>query len=188
MPKMTLPKWSVSDLPTAEAAQQGYGGKSTASIVGDLIISVLIVVWLLAIPDRPYLIIGPGVRLVHSLPFRLTPEWPVFYWQIVGLLIAMLPLKAMMLLPNPRRWRQHIDLIISGMGILILAIMVQVRQFFVAGAEISAKNLRSLAGIQRGEGLGFKLALAISIIKFCWDAWKLVIALHEHRTGYVMTK
>lgn len=188
VPKMTLPKWSVTDLPSAKAAQQSYAGKSTASIVADLIISVLIVVWLFAVPDRPYLIIGPGARLVHGMPFGLTPEWHIFYWQIVGLLIAMLPLKAMMLLPNLRRWRQHIDLVISGMGILILAIMVQVRQFFVAGAEISAKNLQSLAGINAGINLGFKLALAISIVKFCWDAWKLVTTSHEHRTRYVTVK
>ncbi len=188
VPKMTLPNWSVNSLPAGEALAQGKQCKSTASIVADLIISVLMIVWLLAVPNHPCLIIGPGVSMVHGMPFGLTPEWKVFYWQIIGLLIAMLPLKVMMLLPNLRRWRQHIDLVISGMGILILVIMVQVRQFFVAGAEISAKNLQSLAGINVGINLGFKVALAISVVKFCWDAWKLMSDGQAHRERYVAAK
>jgi hypothetical protein len=185
VPKMALPKWSANDLPAADSTPQG---KSTANIVADLIVSVLIVVWLLAVPDHPYLVIGPGAELVNGLPFGLTPEWHVFYWQIVGLLIAMLPFKVLMVLPNLRRWRRHIDLVISGMGILILVIMVQVRQYFVAGAQITSENLHSLAGINAGISFGFKVALAISAVKFCWDVWKVMSSGQAQRAGYVAVK
>src|SRR5258708_16532182 len=141
---MTLPKWSVRDLPPLEPGQKKH---SLASAVADLIVSGLIVVWLLAVPNHPYLIIGPGAKMVRGMPFGLTPEWHVFYWQIVGLLILMLPLKAAMVLPSLRRVRGSLQLAINALGILILVVMVQIRTFFVAGTEISAENLRSLAGV-----------------------------------------
>jgi hypothetical protein len=180
VPKLTLPKWSVRDLPALEPGEKKH---SLASGVADLIVSVLIVVWLLAVPNHPYLIIGPGAKVVNGMPFGLTPEWHVFYRQIVGLLIAMLPLKFAMLLPSLRRARGWLQLVVNGMGILILLVMVQVRTFFVAGAEISAENLRSLEGINAGITLGFKVVLAISVIKFLWDLWKEITSDQQRRAG-----
>jgi hypothetical protein len=185
IPKMTLPKWSVRDLPQLEPGQKKH---SLASGVADLIVSVLIVVWLLAVPNHPYLIIGPGAKMVSGTPFGLTPEWHIFYWQIVGLLIAMLPLKIVMLLPQMRRVRGWLQLTVNAMGILILVVMVQVRTFFVAGSDISADTLRSLAGINTGITLGFKIALAISVIKFLYDLWKEITADQHRRTGYVAAR
>jgi hypothetical protein len=180
IPKLTLPKWSVRDLPALEPGQKKH---SLANGVADLIVSVLMVVWLLAVPNHPYLIIGPGAKVVNGMPFGLTPEWHVFYWQIVGLLIAMLPLKLAMLLPSLRRARGWLQLVVNAMGILILLVMVQVRTFFVAGAEISAENLRSLEGINAGITLGFKVVLAISVMKFLWDLWKEITSGQQRRAG-----
>lgn len=185
IPKMTLPKWSVRDLPQLEPGQKKH---SLASGVADLIVSVLMVVWLLAVPNHPYLIIGPGAKMVSGTPFGLTPEWHIFYWQIVGLLIAMIPLKIAMLLPPMRRVRGWLQLAVNAMGILILVVMVQVRTFFVAGSDISADTLRSLAGINTGITLGFKIALAISVIKFLYDLWKEITADQHRRTGYVAAR
>lgn len=185
IPKMTLPKWSVRDLPQLEPGQKKH---SLAGGVADLIVSVLMVVWLLAVPNHPYLIIGPGAKMVNGMPFGLTPEWHVFYWQIIGLLIAMLPLKLAILLPAMRRVRGWLQLAVNAMGILILVIMVQVRTFFVAGTEVSAETLHSLAGINAGITVGFKLALAISVIKFLYDLWKEITADQHRRTNYVAAR
>ncbi len=88
-PRMTLPKWSVRDLPPLERTERKK--HSFANGIADLIVSILMVGWLLAVPNHPFLIIGPGVKILHNTPFGLTPEWHVFYWQFLGLLIAMLP-------------------------------------------------------------------------------------------------
>jgi hypothetical protein len=138
IPKLALPKWSVRDLPPLETGEKR---PSMVNGIADLIVSVLMIVWLLAVPNHPYLIIGPGAKMVHGMPFGVTPEWHVFYWQIIGLLIAMLPLKVAMLLPPLRRVRGWLQLAVNGMGILILVVMVQVRSFFVAGNEISAEGV-----------------------------------------------
>jgi hypothetical protein len=184
-PKLTLPKWSVKDLPPRQPREKKH---ALANGVADLIVSVLMIVWLLAVPNHPYLIIGPGAKMVHGMPFGLTPEWRVFYWQIIGLLIGMLPLKVLMLVPSLRRIRGWLHLAIDGLGILILVIMVQVRTFFVAGTNISADTLRSLEGINAAITLGFKIALAISVVKFVWDLWKEIAAGHHRRAGYVTAR
>jgi hypothetical protein len=185
IPKMCLPKWTVKDLPPLERE-----GKrpSRVSGVADLIVSLLMIVWLLAVPNHPYLIIGPGTKLVHGMPFGLTPEWHIFYWQIVSLLIAMIPLKAAMLVPSLARVRGWLDLAVHALGILILVVMVQVRTYFVAGDSISAENLQSLAGINAGISLGFKVVLAISVVKFCWDLWKLISGREQAQAGYAAVK
>ncbi len=36
---------------------------------------------------HPYLIVGPGMKVLHDTPFALT-GWHVIYWQFLGLLIA----------------------------------------------------------------------------------------------------
>lgn len=184
IPKLTLPRWSANDLPPLDEAPK----HSFAHGVADVIVSILTIVWLLAVPDRPYLILGPGLRLVHNMPFGLTREWHVFYWQIVTVLIAMIPLKAAMLFPSLRRWRQHLELAVRALGVMIPLVMVQVRTYFVAGASISANNLKSLNGINAGINFGFKIALAIALVSFCWEGWKLLSASHRHSADFAAAK
>jgi len=181
-PRVTLPKWSVRDLPPLERVEKKK--HSFASAIADLIVSILIVVWLLGVPNHPYLIIGPGMKIVHDVPFGLTPEWHVLYWQIIGLLIAMLPLKAAMLLPSLRHVRGWLQLAVNALGIILLVIMVQVRAFFVSGSGISAESLHSLEGINSGITLGFKVVLAISAVKFLWDLWQEISTGQHRRADY----
>jgi hypothetical protein len=186
VPKVARPRWSASDLPLVE--REPVKGQSTVCGLADLIVSILIVVWLLAIPERPFLIIGPGARSLNGGPFGVTPEWHVFYWQIMALMIAMLPLKVMAVLPPLRRWRQHLQLVVNAMGIAVLAIMVQVRAFFVPAAAITADKLQSLGSLNTAMNLGFRLALALSIAKWLWDAWKLMRSHGESGAAYVAAK
>lgn len=181
-PKMTLPKWSVRDLPPLE---RGDGSKhSFASGLADLIVSVLLLIWLLAVPEHPYLLLGPGVKLLHNMPFGLTPEWHVFYWQIVGLMIAMVPLKLMALTPSMRRARGWLKLSVSALGIMVLVVMVQVRTLFVAAPGISASSLSSLVGINAGVAFGIKIALAIALVNFAWDVWKEISASQRRQRAH----
>lgn len=177
-PKLTLPRWSVRDLPPLGLSENKK--HSFANGVADLIVSVLMIVWLLAVPNHPYLILGPGAKIVHNMPFSLTPEWHIFYWQIIGLAVAMLPLKFATLLPSMRRVRGWLQLAVNALGILILVIMVQARTFFVAGSGISAAGLHTLEGVNAGITLGFKVGLAVSAVKFAWDLWKQ-ISTEQHR-------
>ena len=188
VPKITVPCWSAADLPPVEPPLPK--DLSTGHVAADLIVSIALLVWLLMVPNHPYLIIGPGARILHGSPFGLTPEWHAFYWQIIALLAAMLPLKVMMMLPALSRWRRHLQLAVNAIGIGVLAVMVTVRTFFVPGVSITPQTLHSLSSINQSITLGFEVVLAISVLKWLWDAAQLVRCSGKtaHGSGYAAVK
>jgi hypothetical protein len=174
--------WNPNDLPKVEAK-----GKqpSMAGGVADVIVSALVIVWLLAVPYKPYLLLGPGVGYLHAMPFGLTSEWHIFYWQIIGLLLVQLGLKTVMLfLHGARRWRKGVEIVVQVMGILIITIMVQARSYFVPRTTSETMSLKDLATINTAINLGFKMVLAICVVKLLWDIWQLIVHSDAKDNGY----
>jgi hypothetical protein len=184
---MSLSKrWNPSDLPSLNTQEKR---PSLANGVADVIVSALILVWLLAIPFKPYLILGPGTGLLHGMPFGLSPEWHIFYWEIMFLLAVQLVLKTVMVfLREARRWHQGVNLVVKTMGILIIAVMVEARTYIVPGTSLRAMSLRDLSALNAAINLGFKVALAVSVLSLLWDIWKMVADSHEQRGDCVAVK
>ncbi len=174
--------WDPNDLPKMET--QGKQ-PSLAGGVADVIVTALVMVWLLAVPYKPYLLLGPGAGSLHAMPFGLTPEWHIFYWQIISLMLVQLVLKTVMLfLQEARRWRKGVDIFVHVVGILIITIMVQARSYFVPGTTVGAMSLKDLAAINSAINLGFKVVLAISVLKLLWDIWQLIVHNDAKDNGY----
>lgn len=174
-------EWNPRDLPALTQQK----GASFANRVADLIVNSVMFLWLLAVPTHPYLILGPGGS-VRGLPFGLSPEWHIFYWQIVGLLGLMLVLKLVILLSRSVSWRKGIEVATQAVSILILVVMVQARTYFApspTGGELP--NLQTLASVNYSVNLGFKIALAISVVKFAWDVWQMIGSSRAKQSGFV---
>jgi hypothetical protein len=171
--------WDPRKLPPL--AKQGKK-PSLANAVADVIVSSLILMWLLAVPYRPYLLLGPGTGYLRGMPFGLTPEWHIFYWQIITLLGVQLLLKTVILfVTGARRWRAGVDIAVQVMGILVLAVMVQARSYFVPGATTRGLSMEVLASVNYGINIAFKLGLALSVVKLLWDVWKLAATSDNQR-------
>jgi hypothetical protein len=180
--RMPVPHWSVKDLPPLETAEK----REKFSMFGataDLVVSVVMILWFLSVPNHPFLLIGPGVHLVHQMPFGITPEWRVYYWQIMGLLIAMIPFKAAMLFNSLAKCRPWLKILVQALGLLVLVIIVQVRVYFVPGASLASQDLATLSGLNLAITLAFKVALAIASVKLVWDVWQTIRGTREPRTG-----
>jgi len=159
-------------------------GKSFASRVADLIVSVLMIGWLLAVPNHPYLVLGPGASL-NRLSLGLTPDWHVFYWQIIGLLVLMLPVKATALFVA-EKWRKGLDLTAQAIGILVLVVLVQARSYLVPLRDGSnMPSLANLAQVNYSVNLGFKIVLAVCVVKFLWDIWEAITGSRRNAAGFV---
>jgi len=174
--------WNPNDLPKVETK-----GKrpSLAGGVADVIVTALMIAWLLAVPYKPYLLLGPGVAYLHGLPFELSPEWHIFYWQIIVLMLVQLGLKTVMLfLHGARRWRKGVEMVVQVMGILIITIMVQARSYFVPGTAAGSISLKDLAAVNSAINLGFKLVLAICVLKLLWDIWQMIVHTDAKDNGY----
>jgi heme/copper-type cytochrome/quinol oxidase subunit 4 len=119
------------------------------------------------------------------MPFGLTSEWHIFYWQIIGLLLVQLGLKTVMLfLHGARRWRKGVEIVVQVMGILIITIMVQARSYFVPRTTSETMSLKDLATINTAINLGFKMVLAICVVKLLWDIWQLIVHSDAKDNGY----
>jgi hypothetical protein len=176
--------WNPNNLPPLET--EGKKQPSLAGGIADVVVSALVIAWLLAVPYKPYLVLGPGAGYVRGLPFGLTPEWHIFYWQIIGLMVVQLGLKMVMLfLQKARQWRMGVDLVVHMVGILILVVMVQARSYFVPATTAGAMSVHDLMVINNSINLAFKVVLAISVLKLLWDVWKMVAESHEAKPGRV---
>ncbi len=172
--------WDPRTLPERVTGKE----PSLSNKVADLVMNALGLMWLLAVPNHPYLVLGPGASL-DKLSLTLTPDWHVFYWQIVGLLAVMLVLKAVALFASARV-RNGLKLTCQGIGILILVVMVQARTYFVPLHEGSnLPTLTNLAQVNYSVNLGFKVALGISVVKFLWDLWQSLTESRNKAAGYV---
>jgi hypothetical protein len=170
-------EWNPRDLPDVTREK----GPSFASRVADLIVSVLMILWLLSVPTHPYLVLGLGGS-VRGLPFGLSPEWHIFYWQIVGLLVLMLPLKIAALFRSG--WRRGLELATQAIGILILVVMVQARTYFAP--VHSGEPLPNVSSMMNYSlNLGFKIALAVTVVKFLWDVWQAIVSSRAGQKGFV---
>jgi hypothetical protein len=176
--------WNPNDLRRVEPAQAKR--PSLAGGVADVIVSAVGMVWLLAIPYKPYLILGPLVGRLREMPLGLTPEWHIFYWQIISLLGVQLVLKTVMVfLRGTEGWRKGFDMVGQVIGILIIAVMVQARTYMVPGTSVGAMSMKDLTTLNTAINLGFKVALALSVAKLLWDIWKMVLSSRAGRKGFV---
>ena len=174
--------WNPHDLPPVATQERA---PSLASGLADLIVHVLAIVWLLAIPYKPVLILGPGLGYLRGLPVGLTPEWHIFYWQIIGLLALMLPLKAASLYRNLGKWRNGLQIAEQVLGIGILVVLVAARTYFVPAPVLTPHNLGSLIAFNALLNLSFKIALVIRVFKLLWDMWKMFAEPVVPRTAMV---
>jgi hypothetical protein len=78
--------WSLNNLPEVRADREKR--PSYAKAVAEAIFSFLWLVYLLLIPQHPFLILGPGAWYLKSLPQHLAPVWVQFYWALVALNIV----------------------------------------------------------------------------------------------------
>jgi hypothetical protein len=173
-------EWNPSELPALTQQK----GPSFANRVADLIVNALMLLWVLAVPTHPYLILGPGGS-VRGLPFGLSPEWHIFYWQIVGLLGLIVALKFVVLLTNSLSWRKGVELATQAVSILILVVMVQARTYFAPSPTGVRPSLQILTSVNYSINLGFKIALAVSIVKFVWDVWQMIVSSQAKHNGFV---
>ena len=173
--------WNPLELPPLTQQK----GPSLANRVADLIVSLLVYLWLLAIPTHPFLILGPGGSL-HGMPFGLSPEWHIFYSQIMTLLGLTLVIKSVILLVRSPGWRKGLELTTQAISILVLVVMVQARTYFApVSVGEGLPSLETLASVNYSINLGFKVVLVVSLVKFAWDIWQMIANSPAKTNGFV---
>lgn len=170
-----LPDWDPARL---REVPKTTTTKTLASRIAELVAQALFTAVLVAIPFHPYLILGPGLGYLRGLPAGLSPEWHIFYMQIVTLAIASLVLKGLIVFGGDRPWQQVCDLVVQGLGVVAIGVMVQARSYFAPGfvpaPHGEASGAMMLLAINTMVGLSLWIALGFSLLSLVVNVWRFV--------------
>lgn len=133
--------------------------KRRVNAIAGLVFAVLGLLWVLAIPDFPFLIIGPAAYLVKG-----APVWLSIYWAIVALAVASIVEYLVIVLRPQLTWFPPTFKIAT---LLLSAWIVN---------ALLHTHTYLLPAIPQGEGVAAALNLGIQIAAGVW-AVGLVIAL-----------
>jgi hypothetical protein len=161
--------WDPTKLP---AIKSQIKGKSRASRIFDLIFHCLWILYVLAIPGHPFLILGPGEFALRAFPVTFAPAWQTFYVLLLVILGFQLITKIIALNTHYDRAQVVLDLVTKLFGIATTAYLVTMKTYLVATGP--SANLAMLANVNHWIGFGFRIVLLITLIDFLVEAWKLV--------------
>jgi hypothetical protein len=162
--------WVPSKLPQLKHEANEKKPRSLAGRVVDLVLHCLWMLYVLAIPAFPFLIIGPGAWYLDSLYVRFAPVWHTFYILLMILLWVQLAIKILALREGTQSWRKPLEFVTRLLGIAGVGLLAFTQTYF---APVSAAaNSQAIAAITKSIHLGFRLLLCVMVVMLLVDAWK----------------
>ena len=190
LPDLCAPSsgWSVAELPPFSPEVGGKKPKSFAAAVAEVIFGFFWLVWLLLVPAHPYLMFGPGVYYLRSLPYTLAPIWVTAYWWVVALNLLQLLWNAYRLTRGtwqiPRPWAQIVFKTI-GLTPIILFLAVSHHAPIVLKSSVSDPGTYAarLDAINHIANLSMDLVCAIVVITLVVDIVRLSLNAYRKRVA-----
>lgn len=161
--------WDPARLPPLDAEPKQ---NKRAARVADVVAHLLGVLYVLAVPYYPYLILGPGAGYLNHSTVGLRPEWHLFYLGILLLAIGQLAVKVLALFRPMQRSLAPLVLAGKALGVGIVAMMVAARDYFIP--RPGALDLHSISSLNYAVNLGFKIALVVAALDLGWSLWLYV--------------
>ncbi len=160
-------KWDPAKLPPLAHPKKG---KSIATRIADLVVHCLWMLYVLAVPQHPYLILGPGALFLTKLSAGFAPMWRLFYVTYIILLLAQLALKLMALARGNQRLEQSLAFFTKLLALVPAALLAFTKVYFVQTS--AAANLHTLAQINYWTNVSFRIGLAILILDLLVESWQ----------------
>jgi hypothetical protein len=175
-------KWSPRDLPPLEPiAAPGVKRRTYAHALTEAIFGLVFLSWLLLVPQKPYLMFGPGVAYLHASPYELSPVWFTAYWWIVALNAVQLTWQCVNLLTGlwqKPAYAQHI--VAKSMGLVPLVMLATVHDrlyVLLKRPELDlAKYGQTVDQANQGIHSAMLLLCVIVSAQLAWDIARAIIA------------
>ncbi len=167
--------WIPSTLPPLQKEfAPGKKPRSYTCAVAEVVFGFLALIWLLLIPQHPFLLWGPGALYLQASPFQLAAVWVQFYWWIVALTVLQLGWRSIDLWRGS--WSQPWpgqQIAMTAFGLIPLGVVLAVRDHALVimkhPAVDQAKHGETLNSINKAIYLGFMLVCAISVLRLVWE-------------------
>jgi hypothetical protein len=160
-------KWDPAKLPPLTHPKKQ---KSMASRIADLVVHCLLILYVLAIPNHPYLVLGPGAGFLDKLSAGFGPVWRVFYIAMLISLLAQLAVKVMALARGSDRWQAPLNLLTKLFGAVPTALLAFTKVYFVPTSL--AANLHTLIQINYWLNVSFRIVLVIVVMDLLVESWQ----------------
>jgi hypothetical protein len=161
--------WDPTKLP---AVKPQFKGKSRTGRIVDLVFHCLWMLYVLAIPTHPYLILGPGLLVLRTFSVTFAPAWHTFYLLLLVVLAVQLITKTLALNATYDDWKSALDLVTKFTGVATAAYLASMKTYLVATSP--SANQQALTSVNHSIGIGFRIVLVIVFLQLLIGAWKLL--------------
>jgi hypothetical protein len=181
--------WSPSALPPVEKdAVLGKKPRSLAQAVAEVIFGFLFLVWLLLIPENPFLLLGPGAYYLPVSPFQLAPIWVQFFWWVVAINVLQLGWHCAALIRGSwRKPRNAETIVMSAVGLIPLALLLSIRDNAFVLLKHPAQDLARYGGtlhdLNKGIHLCVVLVFTIVVMQLVWQIGRMSLDVYRKRTA-----
>lgn len=162
--------WDPAKLPPVKG---GPGrARSLTSRVADLVIHCLWMAYCFAVPSHPFLLIGAGAHYLSALHVGLAPAWRNYFVLLIVLLLAQLAIKVVALARQDSPLLAPMKLMTGLLATTAAGYMAFAGAFFTATS--AEANLATLAAVNHGMTVAFRIALFFAVLGLLTDSWKSI--------------
>jgi hypothetical protein len=172
--------WSPRKLPPVERIERKH---PLSHDVAGFIVNLLFAVYLLVlVPRHPYLILGPGVLYLKSLPFVVSPMWHASYWLFTGAVGVKMAVHLARIFATRAWLREGLDLAEKMMGIVLTGILFRVHEYVLAAPWADVARYQQAADqVNRSILLGLRIVLMIQALQLIWKVGQILMQRWQGR-------
>ena len=180
--------WTPSTLPPLEKdAVHGKKPRSLASAVAEVVFGFLFLVWLLLIPQHPYLLMGPGSLYLPYSPFQFAPVWVPVFWWVVAVNVVQVVWRCVDLIRGAWRQPRRAELIvISAIGLVPLGMLLAVPDhayFTLKNVADQARYGAALDSINLSIKWSVLVICAIVVLELVWALARMSLEAYRRRAA-----
>jgi hypothetical protein len=164
--------WNPRKLPALEPKPVYNRSHTIFEVIG----SGLLVLWLLAIPHNPFLLLGPGADVLKYI--QPAPVWHTAYWLFLALLVAQWAIEIIALFrPAWRRARPALGLLGKAFAAAIFWYLLQTPQLFVVADTVRdvAKYQNLADNVNRGLTIGLRVGIIFFVLHVLWELGRMIL-------------
>lgn len=175
----TSPVWSPTSLPPLEKVYPGGGKpKTLATTVAEFVVEFVLLVWLLLIPNYPFLLLGPAAGYLEHSAIRLAHISVVFFWAVVGFNLLQFGWHGYALLSGNWRVRSTaLKLTTKALGMVpVLVLLAAPGHVYLEANPAEAARMPAgldLASLNQNLYWGVVVLVCITVVQFGWEVWKV---------------
>lgn len=183
-------QWSPASLPALEKLHPSLAPRSFPHAIAELIFGMLLLIWLLLIPQYPFLLFGPGARYFMQSPFQIAPVLLLFYVWVIALNVLQLVWRGVDLARGAWQRPQPFQHIVFKVFALIpIAVLLRApghALVLLKNPELdSARYGATLETLNEGIHKALLVVLVIVVLQLLWDLSRWLLHARRDRAAAV---